>query len=70
MAVVVYQQQQMRPQRDGQKKRKQTPGAADEPESKMGKTEMAGDRSANGIKPQFMCVSVTSCPSVVFKSVL
>ncbi|KAI7811130.1 putative A-kinase anchor protein 8-like [Triplophysa rosa] len=40
-------QQQTRPQRDGQKKRKQTLGAADEPESKMGKTDMAGAKAAN-----------------------
>lgn len=29
----------MKPQRDGQKKRKQTPTGTDEPESKMNKTE-------------------------------
>ncbi|XP_056624320.1 A-kinase anchor protein 8-like [Triplophysa dalaica] len=40
-------QQQTRPQREGQKKRKQTLGAADEPESKMGKTDMAGVKAAN-----------------------
>ncbi|KAL1005072.1 hypothetical protein UPYG_G00054120 [Umbra pygmaea] len=34
-------------QRDGQKKRKQTLTAADEPESKMNKTEMAGGETAN-----------------------
>ncbi|XP_056135914.1 A-kinase anchor protein 8-like [Lampris incognitus] len=33
---------QVKPQRDGQKKRKQTLTAADEPESKMNKTEAAG----------------------------
>lgn len=59
MASVVFQQQQTRPQREGQKKRKQTLGAADEPESKMGKTDMAGVKAANGIQPQFMCFAVT-----------
>lgn len=54
---VVAFQQQMRPQREGQKKRKQTPGAADEPESKMGKTDTAGDKTANGMKPHFLFVS-------------
>ncbi|XP_012987500.2 LOW QUALITY PROTEIN: A-kinase anchor protein 8-like [Esox lucius] len=43
------QQQQQKPgggQRDGQKKRKQTVTAADEPESKMNKTETAGGETA------------------------
>uniref|UniRef100_A0A3P8ZZI5 C2H2 AKAP95-type domain-containing protein n=1 Tax=Esox lucius TaxID=8010 RepID=A0A3P8ZZI5_ESOLU len=35
-------------QRDGQKKRKQTVTAADEPESKMNKTETAGGETAKG----------------------
>ncbi|MEQ2229013.1 hypothetical protein ILYODFUR_014532, partial [Ilyodon furcidens] len=34
--------QQVKPQRDGQKKRKQTQSGADEPESKMNKTESEG----------------------------
>ncbi|XP_022530162.2 A-kinase anchor protein 8-like isoform X2 [Astyanax mexicanus] len=34
---------QVKPQRDGQKKRKQTLTASDEPESKMGKTETTGE---------------------------
>uniref|UniRef100_A0A673J5I9 A-kinase anchor protein 8-like n=1 Tax=Sinocyclocheilus rhinocerous TaxID=307959 RepID=A0A673J5I9_9TELE len=38
--------QQVKAQRDGQKKRKQTLSAADEPESKMGKTDTAGDTTA------------------------
>ncbi|XP_046693111.1 A-kinase anchor protein 8-like isoform X1 [Silurus meridionalis] len=38
--------QPVKPQRDGQKKRKQTPTSADEPESKMGKTESEGDDPA------------------------
>ncbi|XP_030636191.1 A-kinase anchor protein 8-like [Chanos chanos] len=38
---------QVKPQRDGQKKRKQTPSAADEPESKMGKTETIGADKTN-----------------------
>nr|XP_055060001.1 A-kinase anchor protein 8-like isoform X1 [Misgurnus anguillicaudatus] len=37
--------QQTRPQREGQKKRKQTPGPADEPESKMNKTDTSGDKT-------------------------
>ncbi|KAF4075535.1 hypothetical protein AMELA_G00235480 [Ameiurus melas] len=37
-------------QRDGQKKRKQTPTTADEPESKMGKTETEGDDKAEKAK--------------------
>ncbi|XP_060755302.1 A-kinase anchor protein 8-like isoform X1 [Neoarius graeffei] len=37
--------QPVKPQRDGQKKRKQTPTTADEPESKMGKTESEGDKA-------------------------
>ncbi|KAL6482547.1 hypothetical protein MHYP_G00106270 [Metynnis hypsauchen] len=39
--------QQVKPQRDGQKKRKQTLTASDEPESKMGKTETAGDEKTS-----------------------
>ncbi|XP_016336970.1 A-kinase anchor protein 8-like [Sinocyclocheilus anshuiensis] len=38
---------QVKAQRDGQKKRKQTLSATDEPESKMGKTEAAGEASAS-----------------------
>uniref|UniRef100_A0A8B9JDG4 A kinase (PRKA) anchor protein 8-like n=1 Tax=Astyanax mexicanus TaxID=7994 RepID=A0A8B9JDG4_ASTMX len=42
--------QQVKPQRDGQKKRKQTLTASDEPESKMGKTETTGeDKTGNVI---------------------
>ncbi|KAL1281588.1 hypothetical protein QQF64_000391 [Cirrhinus molitorella] len=37
---------QVKGQRDGQKKRKQTPSANDEPESKMGKTETAAEAAA------------------------
>lgn len=33
----------MKPQRDGQKKRKQTLTEGDEPESKMNKTDAGGD---------------------------
>uniref|UniRef100_A0A8C2BAN8 A kinase (PRKA) anchor protein 8-like n=1 Tax=Cyprinus carpio TaxID=7962 RepID=A0A8C2BAN8_CYPCA len=40
------QNRQVKAQRDGQKKRKQTLSAADEPESKMGRTEPAGDTTA------------------------
>ncbi|XP_016308272.1 A-kinase anchor protein 8-like isoform X1 [Sinocyclocheilus anshuiensis] len=40
------QNRQVKAQRDGQKKRKQTLSAADEPESKMGKTDTAGDTAA------------------------
>ncbi|XP_072514018.1 A-kinase anchor protein 8-like isoform X2 [Salminus brasiliensis] len=40
--------QQAKPQRDGQKKRKQTLTASDEPESKMGKTETTGDGDDGG----------------------
>uniref|UniRef100_A0A9J7Z0I5 A kinase (PRKA) anchor protein 8-like n=1 Tax=Cyprinus carpio carpio TaxID=630221 RepID=A0A9J7Z0I5_CYPCA len=40
------QNRQVKGQRDGQKKRKQTLSAADEPESKMGRTEPAGDTTA------------------------
>ncbi|KAI4888192.1 hypothetical protein NFI96_018643 [Prochilodus magdalenae] len=39
--------QQVKPQRDGQKKRKQTLTASDEPESKMGKTETPGEEANN-----------------------
>lgn len=38
----------MKPQRDVQKKRKQTLTAADEPESKMNKTESAGSEATQG----------------------
>ncbi|XP_051982075.1 A-kinase anchor protein 8-like isoform X2 [Xyrauchen texanus] len=38
---------QVKSQRDGQKKRKQTLRAAGEPESKMGKTETTGDKHVN-----------------------
>ncbi|XP_036395437.1 A-kinase anchor protein 8-like [Megalops cyprinoides] len=38
----------VKPQRDGQKKRKQTLTGADEPESKMGKTETESAEPANG----------------------
>uniref|UniRef100_A0A672MFU2 A-kinase anchor protein 8-like n=1 Tax=Sinocyclocheilus grahami TaxID=75366 RepID=A0A672MFU2_SINGR len=41
------QNRQVKAQRDGQKKRKQTLSATDEPESKMGKTEAAGEASAS-----------------------
>lgn len=41
-------QQQQKGQRDGQKKRKQTLSATDEPESKMGKTETAREKRASG----------------------
>ncbi|XP_035391055.1 A-kinase anchor protein 8-like isoform X1 [Electrophorus electricus] len=40
------QQQQVKPQPEVQKKRKQSLTAADEPESKMGKTELAGEDAA------------------------
>ncbi|XP_042621729.1 A-kinase anchor protein 8-like [Cyprinus carpio] len=40
------QNRQVKAQRDGQKKRKQTLSAADEPESKMGRTEPTGDTTA------------------------
>lgn len=40
--------QQVKGQRDGQKKRKQTLSATDEPESKMGKTETAREKRASG----------------------
>ncbi|KAM9454574.1 A-kinase anchor protein 8-like isoform 3-T3 [Clarias gariepinus] len=40
----------VKPQRDGQKKRKQTPTTADEPESKMGKTESDGEEKAENAK--------------------
>ncbi|XP_051559701.1 A-kinase anchor protein 8-like isoform X2 [Myxocyprinus asiaticus] len=39
--------QQVKSQRDGQKKRKQTLSAAGEPESKMGKTDATGDKPVN-----------------------
>ncbi|XP_060715881.1 A-kinase anchor protein 8-like isoform X1 [Tachysurus vachellii] len=42
--------QPVKAQRDGQKKRKQTPTTADEPESKMGKTESEGDDKADKAK--------------------
>lgn len=38
----------MKPQRDVQKKRKQTLTAADEPESKMNKTESSGSEATQG----------------------
>lgn len=38
----------MKPQRDVQKKRKQTLTAADEPESKMNKTENVGSEATEG----------------------
>lgn len=38
----------MKPQRDVQKKRKQTLTAGDEPESKMNKTENAGSEATQG----------------------
>ncbi|XP_016387089.1 A-kinase anchor protein 8-like isoform X2 [Sinocyclocheilus rhinocerous] len=41
------QNRQVKAQRDGQKKRKQTLSATDEPESKMGKTEATGEASAS-----------------------
>ncbi|XP_026102979.1 A-kinase anchor protein 8-like isoform X1 [Carassius auratus] len=40
------QNRQVKAQRDGQKKRKQTLSASDEPESKMGRTETAGQAAA------------------------
>ncbi|KAM4595661.1 A-kinase anchor protein 8-like isoform 2-T2 [Fundulus diaphanus] len=44
--------QQVKPQRDGQKKRKQTPTGADEPESKMNKTESEGTDEAATQEPK------------------
>lgn len=44
--MAVSLKQPVKPQRDGQKKRKQTPTTADEPESKMGKTESDGEEKA------------------------
>lgn len=38
----------MKPQRDVQKKRKQTPTAGDEPESKMNRTESAESEATQG----------------------
>lgn len=39
---------QVKPQRDVQKKRKQTPTAGDEPESKMNRTESAESEATQG----------------------
>uniref|UniRef100_A0A3Q3F2X2 A kinase (PRKA) anchor protein 8-like n=1 Tax=Labrus bergylta TaxID=56723 RepID=A0A3Q3F2X2_9LABR len=43
---------QVKPQRDVQKKRKQTPTAGDEPESKMNKTESAGSEATEASSKQ------------------
>lgn len=48
LIACVMSRQQVKGQRDGQKKRKQTLSATDEPESKMGKTETAREKRASG----------------------
>uniref|UniRef100_A0A8C9WRB6 A kinase (PRKA) anchor protein 8-like n=1 Tax=Sander lucioperca TaxID=283035 RepID=A0A8C9WRB6_SANLU len=59
---------QVKPQRDVQKKRKQTLTAADEPESKMNKTESSGSEATQGTLTNFGCTQKNKQKKTTFLS--